>query len=205
MAKIFILICLLILSCTNKSNSVNKQSKKNEISGILGNKNLIEIYSDSEKYVIEDSLRSIENTLKIKKAELMNYKLVEDYYEDEKIVLKREKYILNDSSEIEIIIPNLNWQKATYKMNHKTIKTVKRYYGNMLSKNAEIEFYPSSLEIYKLNKYIYILVGQPERWCGLANQFDLYQEINLERNQIRQFTYYDGLYAQIKRKKFSTK
>lgn len=192
MAKIFILISLLILSCTNKSNSVNKQ---NEISRFLGNKSLIEIYNDSEKYVIEDSLMSIENTLKIKKAELMNYKLVEDYYEDEKIALKSEKYTLNDSSEIEIIIPNLNWQKSTYKMNNKPIKIVKRYYGNMLSKNSEIEFDYSSLEIYKLNKYIYILVGQPERWCGLANQFDLYQELNLERNQIRQFTYYDGLYV----------
>lgn len=63
----------------------------------------------------------------------------------------------------------------------------------MFSRKANFFFDFESRKAYKISIDKLLLREQPSTWCGLANQMDFFQIVDLKNMEISQFTDYDTI------------
>jgi hypothetical protein len=70
---------------------------------------------------------------------------------------------------------------------------ITNYYGEMFSRKSELFFDFETRKAYKISNNKILLREQPSTWCGLANQMDFFQIVDLEKMEIAQFVDYDTI------------
>lgn len=73
---------------------------------------------------------------------------------------------------------------------------MRNFYGEMYERDAELCFHFDTRECYLISGNSYLMREQPSRWSGLANQYDFYQIIDLQKMEILQFAALDSSISQ---------
>ncbi|GEM_PF-4640073 len=192
---VLVVLLTVVTSCERKNSKrklifshsiIHKKTNSTYIKNErYGNENIYDIYESLKNEIIEDTL--IKLPFKKGEKQKMNFTHFKDYFENSTCYLNYSKLTLENN----IIIEFINDQERIL-INHKPV-SIKKMYSGMYMKKSEIYFDYDGAEIYRLSDKKYVIVGQSGRWCGLANQFDIYQVFDIEKNELMIFSYKDGL------------
>lgn len=191
------IICFLLLqfsltSCDGSKEKKSNTEKPREIPHIIdGNIQTEKRFNEFKKILIveEDSLRNI-NFLnqQFREVKCEGNFLAENDYDDqtENIFIREYSIMISDSVEVRVLQKQSKIPEYIYTYQNKPFK-VKNFYGEMFSRNSDIFFVFDSRKCYKIADNKYLMREQPMRWCGLANQFDIFQIIDLQKMEMIQF------------------
>jgi hypothetical protein len=189
----YILLILISLVSCEKSKEINLNTgKPRQISrSIIGNPQTKKRFDQLKKALIieEDSLRKI-NFLnqRFKEIKCKRKILVESEYENqiENTFIQEYSIMISDSIEIKVLQKKKKLTEYIYTYRDKPFK-IKNYYGEMFVRDSDIFFAFDTRRYYKITEDKYLMREQPMRWCGLANQFDMFQIIDLNKMEMTQF------------------
>jgi len=193
------ILSIVLCSCEKKIDAEKKieisKEKKNQWSESFGNEETEKRfnYFHGIQIVREDSLRKL-NFLnqKISKLNSNSKPIVENDFDNGKGAFFREFSIkISDTIEIKALQKSDHITEYIYTYNDKPFNIV-NYYGEMFWKNSDISFDFDTRECYRVTTNKYLMREQPTRWCGLANQFDIFQIVDLDKMEMIQFADYDN-------------
>lgn len=180
----------LFSSCEKKTatpvKQVIKTETKTEKKEIYGNLQLNEDYNLLPKEeMVNDSLKGHDFLNHNFKEVTCKCSIKRDYYNDIDGFMIREIEILIDNK-IKLSVFYKSNEDYIYTYNGKPFK-IKNYYGTMFHSDSDNNFFFDYRECYLISKNKFIMREQPSDWCGLANQFDIYQMVDLEKMEMIQF------------------
>jgi hypothetical protein len=130
-------------------------------------------------------------TLKELKCET---KFMNNDYENEEYFIREYEIKISDT----LIIIGLQKQGKRNKLEYIYFYkgrnfNIRNYYSEMFSRKSELFFDFETRKAYKISNNKILLREQPSTWCGLANQMDFFQIVDLEKMEIAQFVDYDTI------------
>lgn len=181
-----------LLSCNNSKTEKNKIHNLKEISQKQnGNLKTEERFLNFKKKLIveDDSLRDTNFfNQKFKEVKCKCKFISENDFENqtENYFIREYSIMISDSIEIKVLQKQEKISDYIYTYKNKLFK-VKNFYGEMFSKNSDLFFTFENRKCYRISKNQFLMREQPMMWSGLANQFDVFQIINLDKLEMLQF------------------
>lgn len=187
---VLVLAFQLFSSCEKKTATPVKQTATSETKTakeeIYGNLQLNEDYNLlSKNEVTNDSLKGRDFFNHNFKEVTCKCSIHRDYYNDIDNYMIRETEILIDNK-IKISVFYKSKEDYIYTYNGKPFK-IKNYYGTMFHSDSDNNFFFDTRECYMISKTKFLMREQPSDWCGLANQYEIYQMVDLEKMEMIQF------------------
>lgn len=190
---LYVLIVQLFLISCNHSRTIesNDKESKDTLQKIDGNLQTEKRFNDLKKSLVieEDSLRNINFfNQKLKQVKCSGKFLAENDYDNqtENIFIREYSIMISDSIEIRALQKQSKIPEYIYTHNNKPFK-VRNFYGEMFSSNSDIFFVFDNRRCYEISENKYLMREQPMHWCGLANQFDIFQIVDLEKMEMIQY------------------
>ena len=188
------IISVILISCQeNKKTNLNlkAETKSKIVKAIYGNFETDRRFNYFKKnsITINDSLkdRNFFNQ-KIKMIDCKS-KFIEDndFTNDKKDYFIREYEItFFDTLKINVLQRQNKISEYIFLYKGKPFK-IRNFFGEMFSSNSDLFFNFASRQCYIISNSKFIMREQPMGWCGLANQFDFFQIIDLDKMEIIQF------------------
>lgn len=186
----FTIVIQILFSCEKKIEINKKQTIKKDsnitIEKIYGDLQLNKKYNSLPKVeIFNDSLSGnnfLNQNFKKVKCECI---IKSDYYDDvEKFMIRETEILIQDKIKLSVFYKSE--QKYIYVYNHIPLK-IKNYYGEMYNSDSDINFFFDNRDCYEISKSKFLMREQPSRWSGLANQYDIYQIVDLDKMELIQF------------------
>jgi hypothetical protein len=120
--------------------------------------------------------------------------LSENDFENEESFIREYEIKISDTLLINVLRKQKkgNLYDYVYLYKGKNFNVI-NYYGEMFTRKSELYFDFESRKAYKISNNKLLLREQPSTWCGLANQMDFFQIVDLKNMEIAQFVDYDTI------------
>lgn len=190
----YFIFILLICSCESgqKKESKNETGNKSDISGNLMTELKFRKSKESE-IVRNDTLKTHFNFKNLKELKCET-KFLDNDYENEKYFIREYEIKISDTLLINILQRQSKGQTYdyVYLIKNRNFNTT-NLYGEMFSRKSNLFFDFETVKAYRISKDKLLLQDQPSTWCGLANQMDFFQIVDLKNMEITQFVDYDTI------------
>lgn len=190
----YFIFTLLIGSCESgqKAESKNETEKNPQVHGNLMTELKFRNAKEGE-IVKHDTLTTHFNykNLTVLKCETS---FLENDYENEDYFIREYEIKISDT----LRINSLQRQNKegiyeyVYLINNDNF-SITNLYGEMFSRKSNLYFDFETIKAYQISKDKILLQDQPSTWCGLANQMDFFQIVDLKNRVIIQFVDYDTI------------
>jgi hypothetical protein len=184
----FIVVIQVLFSCKRKieDNQIDQKDKITTNEEIYGDSELNKIYNSlSNVEVINDSLKGNNFFNQILDKVSCKCNIKRDYGNDIENLMIRETEILI-KNKIKLSAFRKNEEKYIFTYNGTPFK-VKNYFDERYNSDSEIHFFFDTRECYEISKNKYLMREQPSSWCGIANQYEFYQIVDLDKMELIQF------------------
>ncbi|RZK01904.1 MAG: hypothetical protein EOO46_18895 [Flavobacterium sp.] len=190
---IYVLMLQLCLTSCKQSTKVQSGNinSKDSSQKIVGNFQTQKRFNELKKllFIEEDSLRDINFfNQKFEQVRSQGKFLAENDYDNqtENIFIREYSIMISDSIEIRVLQKQSKIPEYIYTYQDKPFK-MNNFYGEMFSRDSDIFFVFDNRKCYKISENKYLMREQPMSWCGLTNQFDIFQIFDLEKMEMIQF------------------
>jgi hypothetical protein len=195
MNKYSFILLVLIASCQKgKVAELNKEKKLAvKVSGNAQTELRFRQAKQNE-IVREDTLLSHFSFDKLKQLPCDAKFLSENDFESKECFIREYEIKISDTILINVLKKEGkgNVCDYVYFYNGKHFNII-NYFGEMFSRKSDLNFDFESRKAYRISKNKLMLREQPSTWCGLANQFDFFQVVDLKKLEIAQFADYDTI------------
>jgi hypothetical protein len=189
------LLFVLIASCQKgKSPELNKEMNLEvNVSGNI--KTEIRFRNAKQNETVKDDSLTIPFRFnKLKELQCKTKFLSENDFENEESFIREYEIKISDTLLINVLRKQKkgNLYDYVYLYKGKNFNVI-NYYGEMFTRKSELYFDFESRKAYKITNNKLLLREQPSTWCGLANQMDFFQIVDLKNMEIAQFVDYDTI------------
>ncbi|MCF6129083.1 hypothetical protein L1S35_05310 [Flavobacterium sp. AS60] len=191
----YFLLFVLIASC-QKGQSPELNKEKNLEVNVSGNAKTELRFRNAKQNetVKDDSLTTHFKFDKLKELQCKTKFLSENDFENEESFIREYEIKISDTLLINVLREQRKGNVYDYVYFYKGKNfNVINYYGKMFSRKSELYFDFESRQAYKISNDKLLLREQPSTWCGLANQMDFFQIVDLKNMEISQFVDYDTI------------
>lgn len=184
------LIPLFFSSCEKKPEQSVKQTAKKETTvdeeKIYGDPQLNERYNKLQlSEEVNDSLKGHDFFNHTFKNVSCKCRIKKDYDNDiEGFSIRETEILIKDKINLSVL--HKTGEKYIYTYNDKPFK-IKNYFGTLFVSDSDIDYFFENRECYEISETQFLMREQPSRWCGLANQYDMYQIVDLNKMEMVQF------------------
>jgi hypothetical protein len=191
----YFLVFALFASC-QKEQAPHLNKEKNLEVNVSGNaKTEIRFRNTKQNEIVrDDSLLTHFSFTNLRELPCKTTFLAENDFENENTFIREYEIMIADTLRLTVLKKQSkgNVYDYLYLYQGKNF-TVINYFGEMFSKKSELNFDFESKKAYKISKDKLLLREQPSTWCGLANQFDFFQVVDLKKMELSQFVDYDTI------------
>jgi len=191
----YLSLVVLIWSCQKvQAPDLNTEDHLN--SKVFGNsKTEIRFRNAKQNEMVKkDTLSTHFSYEKLKELKCQTRFLAENDYENEEYFIREYEIKIVDTLLLNVLQKQSKSNVCDYVYFYKDKHfNVKNYYGGMFSRKANFFFDFENRKAYKISDDKLLLREQPSTWCGLANQMDFFQIVDLKNMEISQFTDYDTI------------
>ncbi|HLA55554.1 MAG TPA: hypothetical protein VK623_05620 [Flavobacterium sp.] len=194
MKTIYFFLIVFICSCQKGqvTESKNKTEKSSKESGSLRTELKFRKAKQNE-IIRNDTLKSHYNFKNLKELKCETKFLANDY-ENEKYFIREYEIKISDTLLINVLQKQSKGEVVDYVYLYKEKNfNITNYYGRMFSRKADFFFDFETKKAHLISKDKLLLQDQPSTWCGLANQMDFFQIVDLKNMEIAQFVDYDTI------------
>lgn len=191
-----IYIILILLNCSCESGSKTRLENKIEKKAVVTGSVLTELrFNKGKEHVVvkNDILKTHFNFKNLKELKCETKFLYNDF-ENENYFIREYEVKIDDTLLITILQRQTSGQTYDYVYLIKNGSfNIINLYGEMFTQESSLSFDFDTVNAYRISKDTILLQDQPSTWCGLANQMDFFQIVDLKNKEITQFVDYDTI------------
>ena len=193
--KVAILIFILLICSCESGQKTKSKIETEKISKVSGNLNTeLKFRNAKESGIVRnDTLKTHFNFKNLKELKCQT-KFLDKDYENEKHFIREYEIKISDTLLINILQRQSKGQTFDYVYLIKNRNfNITNLYGEMFSRKSNLFFDFETVKAYRISRDKLLLQDQPSTWCGLANQMDFFQIVDLKNMEITQFVDFDTI------------
>jgi hypothetical protein len=189
------ILIVFTISCQERRDAIVKDNKNVGYEEVRNPETEIKFQNAKKNEIVINDTLLTHFTLKNLQELECKAKFLDKDFENEKSFIREYEIRISDT----LLITALQRQGKgrlidyAYFYKDKNFNKITNYHSEMFPRKANFLFHFDTKQAYRISKDKLLLRDQPSTWCGLANQMDFFQILDLKKMEMIQFVDYDSI------------